>query len=104
MAVMSALLAGCPLPPGRVLVFISVRGWVDPRAIVRLEGLGQLKSAMTSSGIEPTTFRLVAKGLDHAIAILLQTKYLVHEICLFVIKMRTSDTSTYKQWTVPIRG
>jgi hypothetical protein len=27
---------------------------------VRLEGLGQLKNPVTSSGVEPTTFRLVA--------------------------------------------
>jgi hypothetical protein len=43
---------------GRALLPISVR---DPRAIVRLEGLGQLKkNPMTSSGLEPATFRLVA--------------------------------------------
>jgi hypothetical protein len=40
---LSALRAGHPLPPGRFLVLISVRGWVDPRVIVRLEPLGQLK-------------------------------------------------------------
>jgi hypothetical protein len=34
-------------PPGRFLVLISVRGWIDPRAIVRLEGLDQLKNLIT---------------------------------------------------------
>jgi hypothetical protein len=38
---LSALHAGRPLPPGRFLVLISVRGRVKP--IVRLEGLGKLK-------------------------------------------------------------
>jgi hypothetical protein len=46
---LSALCAGRFLPPGRFLVLILLRGWVDPRAIVRLEGLGQLKKS-TSSG------------------------------------------------------
>jgi hypothetical protein len=44
----SAIRAGRPLPPGRFLVLVSVRGWVDPRAIVRLEGLYQSKNPMTS--------------------------------------------------------
>jgi hypothetical protein len=53
-------LCGHPLPPARFLVIISVRRCVDPRAIVRLEGLGQLKNPVASSGIEPATLRLVA--------------------------------------------
>jgi hypothetical protein len=63
MAVRSALRVGRPLSPGRDLILISVRGCVDPRVIVRLEGLGQLKITVTS-GIEPTTFRLVAYNPD----------------------------------------
>jgi hypothetical protein len=55
---LSALLAGRPLPPERFLVPISVRGRVNPKAIVWLEGLGKLKQS-TLLGLEPTTFRLV---------------------------------------------
>jgi hypothetical protein len=40
---LSLLRAGRPLPSGRFLELISVRGLLDPRAIVLLEGLGQLK-------------------------------------------------------------
>jgi hypothetical protein len=47
-------------PPGRFLVLISFKGRVDPRAIVRLEGLNQLKNSKTSSGIETENFRPVA--------------------------------------------
>jgi hypothetical protein len=52
MARLSALRAGRFLPPGKFLVLIFVRGWVDPRAIVWLKGLSKLKKKkkFTSSG------------------------------------------------------
>jgi hypothetical protein len=73
---LSALGAGRHLPPGRLLALISVRGWVDPRAIVLVVGLGKLKNPMTSSEIEPATFGLHSASTNYATAMAVsQIKY-----------------------------
>jgi len=43
------------------LIVIIFRGWGDTGAIVRPERLGQWKIPMSSSAVEPNTFRLLAQ-------------------------------------------
>jgi hypothetical protein len=94
---LSALRAGSPLPPGSFLVLISVRSWVDPRTIVRMEGLGQLKNPMTSSGIQPMTFRLVAWCIN-------QLRYRVPLKNVSLIGLSRCEMDSTVQGQVPVAG
>jgi hypothetical protein len=52
---LSALHINHSIPPGRILVLISVRGQINPRAIMQLERLAELKNPLISSGTVTAT-------------------------------------------------
>ena len=62
---LSASRTGRLYPQEIFLVLIFTRGWVDPRAMVRSEGILSLKNPVTPLGVDPGTVWLVAQRLNH---------------------------------------
>jgi hypothetical protein len=62
---LSAPRTGRLYPQEMFLVLFFIRGWIDPRAMVRSEGNMSLKNTVTPPGIDPGTVRLVAQRPNH---------------------------------------
>jgi hypothetical protein len=98
-----------PFTPQEFLVLISIRGWVDPNIIVRLEGLGQMKNLKISSGLEPATLRFVAQCLNQLhyrvppLASYITYKYTFWSNALWPLK-QVVVTDTIAPWQVNSGG
>jgi len=83
---LSVLGTGRLYPQEMLLVLISVTGWVDPKAIVRLEGWCQWKIPMTPSGIKPATFRFVAQRHNHCATAV--TLHVLRTVPIIIVRFR----------------
>jgi hypothetical protein len=89
---LSALRPGCLIPQEILLVLISFRRWVNQYFTVRHEELSQRNTLINPSGIESTTFRIVAQCIKQMRYILIHGKMGegggVNLLCLFNRNMR----------------
>jgi hypothetical protein len=88
-ASLSALCTSCLYPQEMFLVHISVRRWVDPRAIVRPEGLCQWKIPVTPSGSDPVTFRFLVHCLNHC------ATTCPHRFVIYIVKVTDCVNYSY---------
>ena len=86
------------------LVPISVRAWVDPRAILWLQEISERKTPMTPSAIKPATFRLAAPRLNQLrTPFLLRTRQnstpVQNNACNWISVYQPNLTSNKRAWS-----
>jgi hypothetical protein len=92
---LSALRAGHPLPPGSFLVLISVRGRFELRAILQLEGLGQLKKKTPHRDSNP--FSILIRGRRNV-----ESHCTKSDACVVPAQQRTCVVVCQIRWTLSV--
>ena len=106
MEMLSVLCTARLYPQETTLVNISVRGWVDPRAIVRSEGFYVNEKSTDTRWYEPATLRWVVQHLSHCATAVPRGHSMSVEIayyyCVYVVQTQSLSFVIHVGWCVYI--